>query len=130
VGLPDSIEIDHEFLNDLTIDGFPDTFHIDIQHIPKIQVGVDPLNVTLKPITVEPLDVSVRLKEIPSIRTHLPADFTVGFSVLGLQLFCVRLCGEAQAIMEPFHPNPCEMCGAPVRHVIAEPPPAAVAPPG
>jgi len=83
--------------------GIPDTFHIDITHIPKIFLGIDPLE-------IKPLDVSVRLKEIPSVRSHLPANFTVGISVLGLQLFCIRLCGEAQVITEPYRPNPCEQC--------------------
>ncbi|MCM3873275.1 MAG: hypothetical protein ND895_21545 [Pyrinomonadaceae bacterium] len=88
--------------------GIPDTFHIDITHIPKIFLGVDPL--TINPLTINPLDVSVRLKEIPSIRGHVPANFTVGVSVLGLQLFCIRLCGEAQVITEPYKPSPCEQC--------------------
>jgi hypothetical protein len=26
-------------------------------------------------------------------------------------LFCIRLCGEAQIITEPYRPNPCESCG-------------------
>jgi len=30
---------------------------------------------------------------------------------------CVRLCGEAMAITEPFVPNPCERCGHPTRVV-------------
>ena len=86
--------------------GIPDTFHFDITNIaniPKISLGVDP-------ITINALDVSVHIKEIPSIRAHLPANFTVGFSVLGLQLFCIRLCGEDQVITEPYKPNPCEQC--------------------
>lgn len=80
--------------------------NIDIKHIPqidlnlmlpKIQIGVDP--------------VEIRLTELPSIRGHLPADFCVGLSVLGFELMNVRLCGEAQIITEPYVPNPCEICG-------------------
>jgi hypothetical protein len=71
--------------------------------IPKLTVGLDP-------VTINPLDVSVRLKEIPSIRTHVPANFTLGFSMLGFELACVRLCGEAQIITEPYDRNPCEEC--------------------
>jgi hypothetical protein len=41
----------------------------------------------------------------------VPANFSVGLSVLGLELFCARLCGEAQVITEPYEPNPCEHCG-------------------
>ena len=83
--------------------GIPDTFHVDVTHIPKIFLGIDPL-------TINPLDVSVSIKEIPSVRAHVPANFTVGISLLGLQLFCIRLCGEAQVITEPYKPSPCEQC--------------------
>jgi hypothetical protein len=89
----------------VTVAGIPDTFHIDIDKLPKIQIGVDPLE-------IKPVDVSLRLKELPSIRGHLPADFSAGLSVLGMELISLRLCGEAQIITEPFDPNPCEICGS------------------
>lgn len=94
-----------ELAGTVKVDGIPSTYHINIDNIAKITLGVDPL-------TIKPLDVAVRLKEFPSIRGHIPANFTVGLSFLGLQLFCIRLCGEAQVITEPYHPNPCELCGA------------------
>ncbi len=108
-------EVDLFFENDLGVDleGIPSSFDLDITGIPKISIGIDPI--TLQPITIRPLDVSVRLKEVPSLRTHVPANFTVGLSVLGYELLCVRLCGEAQVINEPYDPNPCEICGAPPR---------------
>ena len=82
----------------------PTTFDINIDKLPKIQIGVDPVTLHLDPI-------ELRLTELPSIRGHLPADFNVGLSLLGLELLCVRLCGEAQIITEPYRPNPCERCG-------------------
>ena len=88
----------------VTVAGIPDTFHIDIDKVPKIELSVDPL--TLNPVTL-----NLSIKEIPNTRAHLPADFSVGLSVLGVELLCVRLCGEAQMITEPYHPNPCERCG-------------------
>ena len=94
-----------ELAGTVKVDGIPSNYHINTDNVAKITLGVDPL-------TIEPLDVSVRLKEFPSIRGHIPANFTVGLSFLGLQLFCIRLCGEAQVITEPYHPNPCELCGA------------------
>lgn len=33
-----------------TVSGIPDTFHINIDHLPKIQLGVDP--VTINPVTL------------------------------------------------------------------------------
>ena len=88
----------------VTVAGIPDTFHINIDKLPKIQLGIDPL--TLNPVTL-----NLAITEIPSIRGHLPADFCVGLSVLGMELLSIRLCGEAQIITEPYKPNPCERCG-------------------
>ncbi len=96
------------FDNHLGVD-LPTSYDFDLTNIAKISIGLDPI--TLNPITVNPLEVSVRLKEIPSIRTHVPANFTLGLSVLGYDLACVRLCGEAQVITEPYEPNRCEVCG-------------------
>lgn len=90
----------------VSIAGIPDTFHINIDHLPKIQLGVDPITLHL-----DPVEFSMSIKEIPSVRGHLPADFSVGLSLLGMELLCVRLCGEAQIITEPYVPNPCERCG-------------------
>jgi hypothetical protein len=58
-------------------------------------------------------DLNLRLKEIPSIRAHVPANFRLGFSVFGVELAALHLCGEAQIITEPYVPNPCERCSPP-----------------
>ena len=88
--------------------GIPSTYTINVASLPKIQLGVDPLTVNA---SLAPLDVSLSLEKIPDIRGHLPADFSVGVSLLGVELLSVRLCGEAQVITEPYRPNPCEHCG-------------------
>jgi hypothetical protein len=90
----------------VTVAGIPDNFHIFVEKLPKIQLGVDPVTLTLNPV-----DVNLSLKEFPSIRGHLPADFCIGFSIFGIELMSVRLCGEAQIITEPYVANPCEVCG-------------------
>lgn len=100
----------------VTVSGIPDTYHINVDKLDKIAIGVDPIHLAVDSLPkislgVDAIDVSLRLKEIPSIRAHVPADFSVGLSILGIELLCMRLCGEAQVITEPFHPNPCERCG-------------------
>lgn len=90
----------------VTVDGIPDTYHIHVEELPKIEIDLKPVT-----LTVTPVDVGIRLEKIPDIRGHLPADFSVGLSLLGVELACVRLCGEAQVITEPYRPNPCEACG-------------------
>jgi hypothetical protein len=91
----------------VTVGLLPTTFDININKLPKIQIGVDPVTLHL-----DPVEFGIRITEMPSIRGHLPADFSVGLSLLGFELLCVRLCGEAQIITEPYRPNPCERCGA------------------
>jgi hypothetical protein len=89
---------------------------VDISGIPTnytVNTNVSPITLNLGPIEVKPLefkpvDISLRLKEIPSIRAHLPLDYRVGLSVLGSELLCVRLCGQGQVITEPYVANPCE----------------------
>jgi len=100
----------------VTVAGIPDTYHINVDKLDKIVIGVDPVHLAVDSLPkislgVDPIDISFRLKEIPSVRAHVPADFSVGLSILGLELLCMRLCGEAQVITEPFRPNPCERCG-------------------
>lgn len=116
-----SADVSLTFDNDLGVDlsGIPSSFTINVTHLPKIEVDLDTITldpitlnpITLEPITIEPLDLTVRIKEFPSIRTHVPALFTLGLSILGYELVCARLCGEAQVITEPYEPNPCERCG-------------------
>jgi hypothetical protein len=131
MGVPSSFDIDVVDLPSITVSsvgpvgpvtvaGIPDHFTITIDKIPKIQLGVDKLQLGIDPLEVKPLSISMALEKIPNIRGHLPADFSVGLSVMGLELLCVRLCGEAQVITEPYNPNPCERCGEP--QVVQVPP--------
>jgi hypothetical protein len=89
---------------------------VDVSGLPTnytINTNVAPLTLNLSPIQIQPLelkpvDISLRLKEIPSVRVHLPLDYRLGFSVLGAEILCLRLCGQGQVITEPYAPNPCE----------------------
>jgi hypothetical protein len=74
------------------------SYHIYL-HLP------DPL--TISPLTINPLTVNINL--LPT-RFHLPVDMSIGINLLGHELACIRLCGEAQLINEPYRPNPCEIC--------------------
>jgi hypothetical protein len=74
----------------LTLAGIPNSYTVAISSLP---------------------DLGLRLKEIPSIRAHVPANFRLGFSILGVELAALTLCGEAQIITEPYVANPCERCG-------------------
>ena len=76
----------------VTLAGIPDRYTVAISSLP---------------------DLNLRIREIPSVRAHVPANFRLGLSILGVELAALHLCGEAQVITEPYVPNPCERCGAP-----------------
>lgn len=130
-----SVSIPQPFVSQVTVaqpfrtrvEGVPDSYSFAVTDIPQIRTAVDALpvihtavdalpvirlsveNLPTVRFAVEP--VEIRLTEIPSVRTHLPADFAVGFSFLGTEWGAIRLCGEAQIITEPYRPNACEACG-------------------
>jgi len=101
----------------VTVAGIPSTYTVGISSIPPVHFAMDSLptihvavdTMPTIPIKLEP--VEIRLTEFPSIRAHIPANFAVGFQVMGTELATIRLCGEAQVITEPYRPNPCEVCG-------------------
>lgn len=109
----------------IEVAGIPTTFGVNLLSLPSIDLNIDikhipqiDLNLMLPKIQIGVDPVEIRLTELPSIRGHLPADFCVGLSVLGFELMNVRLCGEAQIITEPYVPNPCEICSRPNRIAI------------
>jgi hypothetical protein len=93
-------------LGPVTLAGIPDTFHIDVTHLPQLEIKLDKVQ-----LAVDPVSVSVAITEIPRVRAHVPAHFTVGLKLFGMEVLCIDLCGEAQVITEPYHPNPAERCG-------------------
>ena len=114
------VVVDHiGAIGPVTVAGIPNEFGITIHEpIPKIQMGIDPVTlnplnatITLNPVTLNPVNLNLAVTELPETRAHLPADFTVGLSLLGMDLLTVRLCGEAQMISEAYKAGPCERCG-------------------
>lgn len=89
----------------LDISGIPTDYTVNANLAP-ITLNLGPIEV--RPLEFKPIDFSLRLKEIPSIRAHLPLDYRVGLSLLGAELLCVRLCGQGQVVTEPYVANPCE----------------------
>ena len=102
VKIPSSFDFGIDLGLDLDISGIPTSYTLSAK--------LDPLSMSLglAPVEIKPIDFSLRVKEIPSVRVHLPLDYRLGLSVLGLDLLCLRLCGQGQVITEPYVPNPCE----------------------
>lgn len=94
-----------DFGIDLDVSGIPTNYTVNANLAP-MTLNLGPIEI--RPLEFKPVDISLRLKEIPSIRAHLPLDYRVGLSLLGAELLCVRLCGQGQVITEPYAPNPCE----------------------
>jgi hypothetical protein len=90
----------------VSITGIPDSYSYRVKEIPKLTIGLDPIDLRLGPI-----NTTLTIKEIPSVRTHLPANYMIALSLLGFEVAAVRLCGEGQIITEPYRPGACETCG-------------------
>ncbi|MEP7000984.1 MAG: hypothetical protein ABI969_10940 [bacterium] len=93
------------------VNSLPDLRITDIGPVGPVTLAGIPSNYTVG-VTSLP-DVNIRIREIPSVRAHIPANFRLGFSLLGVELAALHLCGEAQIITEPYVANPCEGCGPP-----------------
>ena len=106
--VPVSVSVETIPVLHLSVDNIPPV-HVSVDSIPPLHVSVD----ALPPIKVQLDPVEIRLTEIPSTRVHIPADFAVSLSMMGMDFGVVRLCGEAQVITEPYKPNPCEICSRP-----------------
>jgi len=107
----------------VTLGGIPNSYTIRVPEIGRISFGMDAVDSTLtvKPVRIsfDPIETSVSIKTVPSVRAHLPLNYSVCFSVMGVELAAIRLCGEGMVITEPYQPNPCEVCG-PNRAVVAD----------
>ena len=69
--------------------------------------GIDiPTDFSIRVKELAPIEI--RLKEIPSVRGHLPLNYKIGLTLLGREVACVSLCGLGQFITEPYVPYPCE----------------------
>jgi hypothetical protein len=82
--------------------GIPTSYNINIPTDFSMRVK------ELAPIEIKPIDLSIRIKEIPAIRGHFPLNYKIGFNLLGRELACIQLCGAGQVITEPYVPYPCE----------------------
>jgi hypothetical protein len=100
VKIPSSFDFGVDLDVDLDVSGIPTNYTFN--------ANVAPLNLSLAPIKLEPVDFTLRLRELPAIRAHLPLDYRVGLTLLGAEVMCVRLCGQGQVITEPYVANPCE----------------------
>jgi len=96
---------------DVNVNTLPDMRITDIGAVGPVTLAGIPSNFTVG-VTSLP-DVNLRIREIPSLRVHVPANFRLGLSVFGIELAALNLCGEAQIITEPYVANPCEGCGPP-----------------
>ena len=112
-----TVDVDVIDLPAIVVGSLPDLRITDIGPVGPVTLAGIPSSYTVGISTLP--DVNVRIREIPSLRVHVPANFRLGFSVFGVELAALHLCGEAQVITEPYVPNPCERCGVAPRQAAA-----------
>ena len=111
-------------LDSIVVKSLP-TFEIDVTGLPKVESSSDisikesptivtssnvTLSVAITEIPTITTDLNIAITEIPEQRVHLPAHFQLCFSLLGVELWNLSLCGEAQVINEKYVPRRTEQC--------------------
>jgi len=61
----------------------------------------------IPPITT---NLNIAVTQIPEQRVHFPAHYQLGFTLLGMEVWSLSLCGEAQVINEKYVPRRTEVC--------------------
>lgn len=102
----------------LGIEELPDIL-VSVKELPDISVRVKELpriefsdfNIRLKELPRIELDantnstVNLAITEIPEVRTQLPSHYNLCFSLLGVEIMSLSLCGESQVITEKYKPR-------------------------
>jgi hypothetical protein len=96
---------------EIAVTQFPETTvntNVTLESLPTIfsSVAVTQIPTIYSSVAVTELPtVKVALTEIPSQRVHLPSHYQVCFSLFGIELWSLSLCGETQAINEKYVPR-------------------------
>ena len=111
-----NVDVDAELDNmHLSIETLPE-FVSRVKELPRLELADINTNIRVKELprieidatTNSTLDVSI--KEIPDVRTHLPAHYNLGISLFGVEIVNFSLCGESQIITEKYRPRRMEIC--------------------
>lgn len=99
----------------LSIDELPDVdLSVRVKELPRIEFS--DFNVRVKELPRIELDatttstVNLAITEFPEVRAHLPSHYNLCFSLLGVELMNLSLCGESQVITEKYKPRRMEIC--------------------
>lgn len=76
-----------------------------ITNIPKITVDLGLDNIRIKELPKIELELGIK-----PTRAHLPTHYQMCFSILGLEMFKLALCGETMLTTEPYVPHESEKC--------------------
>jgi hypothetical protein len=86
-----------------------DDIKIDITEIPKITTDstVDLKPIDLRVTHLPKIEIEMSLKPT---RMHVPSHYQMCFSILGMEMFKLGVCGETMMIIEPYVPHQTECC--------------------
>jgi hypothetical protein len=80
---------------------------VAITEIPPITSNLNVAITEIPPITT---NLNIAVTQIPEQRVHFPAHYQLGFTLLGMEVWSLSLCGEAQVINEKYVPRRTEIC--------------------
>jgi hypothetical protein len=89
-------------LDDIHIKELP-LIKLDVTSNNKVDLGLD--NIRIKELPKIELELSIK-----PTRVEVPTHYQMCFSVLGLEMFKLALCGETMLITQPYVPHETEKC--------------------
>ena len=111
----------------IQVDGDLDNIHV--KELPRFEIGVKEFvpvtvnsnvavtqlptvktDISIKEIPTITSNVNIAVTDIPEQRVHYPAHYQLGFSLFGVEIWSISLCGETQAINEKYVPRRTETC--------------------
>jgi hypothetical protein len=85
--------------------------NISVKELPDIVSTVATTSkIAITEIPAITTNLNIAVTQIPEQRVHYPAHYQVGFSLLGIEVWSLSLCGEAQVINEKYVPRRTEVC--------------------
>ena len=91
--------------------------NISIKELPKIVSDVTTAstvtaNTSIAITEIPPIttNLNIAVTQIPEQRVHYPAHYQLGFTLFGMEVWSLSLCGEAQVINENYVPRRTEVC--------------------
>jgi hypothetical protein len=115
---PNPLDVDLGFTVGGTV-GVNANATLNIPTLPKITIGLDPIQINPLSLEIKPLDINLAVTRLPLIdiqfgfrpmRFHFPMNMKLAICALGKEVLSFGTCGESMLVIEDYVPHQRELC--------------------